>query len=219
MPTRTHVEAAQKLIDIALASSRARKYEESRTLIRLALHFLLEDRLDQETEDSFANLSVWDSLSPTPKRLQGWSDDFNKSLDDLNDNEQSVDYISTMKSFFDHDLVSVAERENCYDEVTDLIDRLVGQEVERESESGNRILSTSEVAKMLGVTSQTVLTWCKTGRMPGAYQTPGGTWKIPGKALSRIERLLSASSELDAYILDQESVNEAVSMRRGDWKK
>ena len=219
MPTRTHVEDAQKLIDIALASSRARKYEESRILIRLALHFLLEDRLDQETEDSFANLSVWDSLSPTPKRLQGWSDDFNKSLDALNDNEQSVDYIGTMKSFFDHDLVSVAERESCYNEVTDLIDRLVGQEEESGTDSGNRILSTSEVAKMFGVTSQTVLTWCKAGRMPGAYQTPGGTWKIPGKALTRIERLLSASSELDAYIPDHEAVNKAVSKRRGDWRK
>lgn len=219
MPTRTHVEDAQKLIDIALASSRARKYEESRTLIRLALHFLLEDRLDQETEDSFANLCVWDSLSPTPKRLQGWSDDFNKSLDDLNDDENSVDYIRTMKRFFDHDLVAVAERESCYGEVTDLIERLVGQEEESGMDSVDKILSTSEVAKMFGVTSQTVLMWCKAGKMPGAYQTPGGTWRIRRQSLKKIEELLNASDELDSYIPDQEAVNRAVSEGRKAWRK
>lgn len=55
--------------------------------------------------------------------------------------------------------------------------------------------------------------------MPGAYQTPGGTWKIPRKALEEIERLLRVSSELDAYIPNQEALNEAVSKRRKAWMK
>ncbi len=221
MPTKTHIEDAQRLVTFALSSSRARKYKESGDLIRMALHFMLEDRLDQEHEEKFADLFIWKSLSPTPKHLQDWSNDFHTAVNELNENENSLTYIYTMQRLFEYELISAKEKQTCFNEVADLIDWLVDHDEDERSENDSikEILSTSDVAKMFGVTSQTVLMWCKAGRMPGAYQTPGGTWKVPRQSLKKIERLLNAGDELDSYIYDQEALNAAVSRRRKAWRK
>jgi len=36
-----------------------------------------------------------------------------------------------------------------------------------------------EVAKLKGVDRSTVRRWCERGYVKGAYQTPGGHWRIP----------------------------------------
>ncbi|MHB1325896.1 MAG: helix-turn-helix domain-containing protein [Thermoleophilia bacterium] len=220
MTVKYHIQESHQLVDLALSSSRARKLQDSATQLRLAIHFLLESMMNQDLEDRFNDLCVWDSLAPTPKHLQDWSSDFHNALDELNEDERSLAFIETIPRMFDYKLVSSSEVEKCQSEVILFIEEFIEViEEAQEEESSKEILSTSDVSKMFGVTSQTVLMWCKAGRMPGAYQTPGGTWKIPRNALSKIERLLSVSSKLDTYIPDQEAVNEAVSRRRSSWRK
>jgi len=45
-------------------------------------------------------------------------------------------------------------------------------------------LTTREVAQLLRVQYRRVGIWCRTGKIPGAYQTPGGIWRIPRAALA-----------------------------------
>ncbi|KYD31053.1 MULTISPECIES: helix-turn-helix domain-containing protein [Bacillaceae] len=41
--------------------------------------------------------------------------------------------------------------------------------------------TTSEVAKKLGLSDQTIRRMCEKGKFPGAYKTDGGHWRIPRK--------------------------------------
>lgn len=47
------------------------------------------------------------------------------------------------------------------------------------------LLTTTDVARLLGVHEATVADWCRKGRLPGALQPNGyaGTWSIPYKAI------------------------------------
>ncbi len=40
-------------------------------------------------------------------------------------------------------------------------------------------LTTFQVAKLLQVTDQTCRNWCAAGKIEGAFQLPGGGWRIP----------------------------------------
>jgi excisionase family DNA binding protein len=50
-------------------------------------------------------------------------------------------------------------------------------------------LSTGDVAEMLGVDRRTVTGWCIAGRVDGAYQTPGGHWRIPAGVAERLREV------------------------------
>lgn len=39
--------------------------------------------------------------------------------------------------------------------------------------------TSSEAARILGVSDQTIRRWCERGKYPNAYQTEGGHWRIP----------------------------------------
>lgn len=220
MPIKTHIEDSRQLIDMALKSARVRQYDESRLLIRLALHLILEDVMNQDLEEAYNDLQVWEELKPTPKRLEAWNSKFQATLEELRKDEESLAFVKMFDQMFVDNLVSSQEAEACREQVDLFIEAIIEslKAADEEHDSGKEILSTADVGKMFGVTSQTVLSWCKEGRMPGAYQTPGGTWRIPRKYLGKIERLLAASSELEAYIPDQETVNETVSKRRRSWR-
>ncbi|WP_456276383.1 MerR family transcriptional regulator [Bacillus sp. AK128] len=43
------------------------------------------------------------------------------------------------------------------------------------------VYTSTEVAEILGVSDQTIRRWCDQGKYLGAYQTPGGHWRIPKK--------------------------------------
>lgn len=47
-------------------------------------------------------------------------------------------------------------------------------------------LSTGAVAEQLGVERRTVTDWCINGRIDGAYQTPGGHWRVPATVVERL---------------------------------
>ncbi|TLS36466.1 helix-turn-helix domain-containing protein [Pseudalkalibacillus caeni] len=50
--------------------------------------------------------------------------------------------------------------------------------VEEEKETTN-YYSPGDVAKKLGLSDQTIRRMCSNDKFPGAYQTPGGHWRIP----------------------------------------
>lgn len=58
--------------------------------------------------------------------------------------------------------------------------RILAQPQEQEEEP---VLSPPEVASVYGVSAQMVRRWCAEGKLPGAYQRPGGGWQIPLSAL------------------------------------
>ena len=47
-------------------------------------------------------------------------------------------------------------------------------------------LSTGKAAAALGVSRRTVTNWCETGRIAGAYKTPGGHWRVPAETVARL---------------------------------
>lgn len=47
-------------------------------------------------------------------------------------------------------------------------------------------LSTGDLAEMLGVDRRTVTGWCIQNQIEGAYQTPGGHWRIPAGVGERL---------------------------------
>lgn len=217
MPVKTHIEESQQLVDIAISSSRARSYEDSRNLLRSAFHLLLEEGMNRDLESRYHDLCIWKEIRPTQKRLSSWSDEYYGALAELRDNARFDGIVEAFVGMLEHGLVPESKLEECLKEMRLFIDEILSS-LETTDDS-QELLSTSGAAKMFGVTSQTVLTWCKEGRMPGAYPTPGGTWRIPRKSLAKIQQLLEASSDLDEYLPEQDAVNEAVSKGRRAWKK
>ncbi|UOF89525.1 helix-turn-helix domain-containing protein [Fodinisporobacter ferrooxydans] len=61
-----------------------------------------------------------------------------------------------------------------------------------------------EVAKKLGVSTQTVKRHCEEGRFPGATKTPGGHWRIP-KSLFRTTDEQDAKAEKTLRRLDEKN--------------
>lgn len=47
------------------------------------------------------------------------------------------------------------------------------------------LLTTGEVAKLLGMSRETVRLWCKTGKLK-AIRTPGGQYRIPRSELEKM---------------------------------
>lgn len=45
--------------------------------------------------------------------------------------------------------------------------------------TGKRFISAAEAARRLDVDKSTVARWCVAGKVPGAYRTVGGHWRIP----------------------------------------
>ncbi len=66
------------------------------------------------------------------------------------------------------------------DPVADVLDRCSEQLRARVRmlESDLAYLTTSGYARLVGVTAQTVRTWCQRGRLPGALRS-GHDWRIP----------------------------------------
>ena len=46
------------------------------------------------------------------------------------------------------------------------------------------LLKPADVARILGVNARTVKRWAEAGKLPGAFRTPGGHWRIPSKAVA-----------------------------------
>jgi predicted site-specific integrase-resolvase len=49
-----------------------------------------------------------------------------------------------------------------------------------EPESVKGMYQPGELATILRVDPKTVSRWCAAGKVPGAFQTPGGHWRVPG---------------------------------------
>ena len=63
---------------------------------------------------------------------------------------------------------------------------------ERALKEGARMpeeLTIGEVADHFRVTKRTVQRWLMEDELPGAYQLPGGAWRIPREALEYIKRM------------------------------
>lgn len=57
----------------------------------------------------------------------------------------------------------------------------------------NEVVSSEEAARLLGVTSRSILNWARAGRFPGAFRTPGGRqrggdWRIPRAAVEAFKQ-------------------------------
>lgn len=72
----------------------------------------------------------------------------------------------------------------------------------------SKVFSTSQVAKILGVSRQTVITWCNSGKLT-FLRTPSGQIRIPEKELRRVTKLNFApnseeiiDAELDISLFD-----------------
>jgi excisionase family DNA binding protein len=46
----------------------------------------------------------------------------------------------------------------------------------------------SEFAAAMGAARRTARRWLKAGRVPGAFQTPGGHWRVPREAVEQLKR-------------------------------
>ena len=63
-------------------------------------------------------------------------------------------------------------------------------------------LNTAAAARLLGVTSRSVLNYCRAGRFPGAFRTGGGEsrggdWRIPRESIHSFKE---RSADLEALI-------------------
>lgn len=45
------------------------------------------------------------------------------------------------------------------------------------------LLTAAEAARIIHVEPDTITQWCRDGKLDGAFQTPGGQWRIPRAAL------------------------------------
>jgi excisionase family DNA binding protein len=50
------------------------------------------------------------------------------------------------------------------------------------------ILKPEEVARLLGVNARTIKRWAESGKLPGAFRTPGGHWRVPVSAVEAVTR-------------------------------
>ena len=48
------------------------------------------------------------------------------------------------------------------------------------------ILKPEEVARLLGVNARTIKRWAESGKLPGAFRTPGGHWRVPAATVAVI---------------------------------
>ena len=64
-------------------------------------------------------------------------------------------------------------------------DELV-REIEAEAQREKEVLTSSEAADLLGVSSPTtVKNWLESGMFPGAYRTKGGHWRFPKEEVEK----------------------------------
>jgi hypothetical protein len=52
--------------------------------------------------------------------------------------------------------------------------------------AGKALLGSAETAAALGAQPRTVLVWLQRGRFPGAFRTPGGSWRVPAEAVAAV---------------------------------
>jgi predicted site-specific integrase-resolvase len=45
-------------------------------------------------------------------------------------------------------------------------------------------IAVRQFAEAFGVDDDTVRLWCQAGKVPGAFQTPGGRWRIPETSIA-----------------------------------
>lgn len=50
----------------------------------------------------------------------------------------------------------------------------------------NPIYTPTEVLSMLDISSRALLSWCLKGKVPGAFQTLGGHWRIPESGVKEL---------------------------------
>lgn len=84
---------------------------------------------------------------------------------------------------------------------------------EVEAAQPSAVLTSSEAADMLGVSSRnTVKNWLKGGMFPGAYQTDGGHWRFPReeveKARARMEALQNKNERGDVEPRELDNTQE-----------
>lgn len=48
------------------------------------------------------------------------------------------------------------------------------------------IMKAVEVAEIFRVDTRTVSSWCRRGKLPGAFTTLGGHWRIPAQAVQEM---------------------------------
>lgn len=49
-----------------------------------------------------------------------------------------------------------------------------------------RLLNIAQFAAAFAVTDDAVRLWCRDGLVPGAFQTPGGRWRIPEESIATV---------------------------------
>ena len=63
-------------------------------------------------------------------------------------------------------------------------------------EREGRLLTIAQFAREFEVTDDAARIWCRDGQVPGAFQTPGGRWRIPRAAVAIVrERGTPAAAE------------------------
>lgn len=61
------------------------------------------------------------------------------------------------------------------------------------------LITVREFAAAFRVDDDTVRLWCQDGKVPGAFQTPGGRWRIPEESVALVrKRGTPAPAEHDA---------------------
>lgn len=66
-------------------------------------------------------------------------------------------------------------------------------------EREGRLLTIQQFAEAFAVTGDAVRLWCRDGLVPGAFQTPGGRWRIPATSVDALrERGTPAAAESPA---------------------
>ena len=68
------------------------------------------------------------------------------------------------------------------------------------------LLTTPEAAEHWRVDHKTMGRWCATGKIPGAFQTPGGRWRIPAAAI----HAPAAATTLTALIAQARQVADRI---------
>jgi predicted site-specific integrase-resolvase len=61
--------------------------------------------------------------------------------------------------------------------------------------AGKALLGSAEVAAALGIRTRTALVWLQRGRFPGAFRTPGGSWRVPASSVVAVRVELGITDE------------------------